>query len=225
MVEVTVFIGDIGRMNWVFKFYLQVWTMFAISAAVALGWILQQQEKWINWLRNTWSIALAMLIFGTALYPLMASLAKIDDRMDSKAPATLNGMEYMKTSQYNDEWGTMNLAQDFNAIRWMQENVEGSPVIVEANLRNLYRWGSRFSIYTGLPSIVGWEWHQQQQRAVNPGAWVSERISEIDDFYLTTEWDAAKAFLKKYQVRYIIVGQQERGHYPVSYTHLTLPTN
>jgi len=213
MVEVTVFVGDIGRMNWVFKFYLQVWTLFAISAAVVLGWIFQQQEKWVSWFRNTWGIGLAMLIFGAALYPLMASLAKVDDRMDTNAPPTLDGMEYMRTSQYTDEWGIMDLVQDYDAIRWMQENVEGSPVIVEANLRNLYRWGSRFSIYTGLPSVVGWEWHQQQQRAVNPGAWVSERISEIDNFYLTPDWNAAEAFLKKYQVRYIIVGQQERGHY------------
>ena len=107
----------------------------------------------------------------------------------------------------------MDLSQDYRAIRWMQENVKGSPVIVEANLRNLYRWGSRFSIYTGLPGVVGWEWHQQQQRAVLPGNWVSERIAEVDNFYLTPDLQQAVNFLKKYGVRYIILGQQERGHY------------
>jgi uncharacterized membrane protein len=60
------------------------------------------------------------------------------------------------------EEGRMFLDQDSQAIGWMQENVQGSPVIVEATLRNLYRWGSRVSIYTGLPYVVGWLWHEQQ---------------------------------------------------------------
>jgi len=106
------------------------------------------------------------------------------------------------------------LSQDARAIRWMQENVQGSPVIVEANLRDLYRWGARFSIYTGLPDVVGWEWHQQQQRASLPPSWVSNRIQEIDDFYNTTDLGAAKSFLQKYGARYIIVGQLERNQYP-----------
>jgi uncharacterized membrane protein len=67
---------------------------------------------------------------------------------------------------------------------------------------------------TGLPGVVGWEWHQQQQRVTLPGTWVSERIAEIDDFYTTTNLIVAGNFLRKYDVSYIIVGQQERGHYP-----------
>jgi uncharacterized membrane protein len=145
---------------------------------------------------------------------LLATLAKVDDRISPRAPHTLNGMAYMPTSTYTDRWGTMDLGQDYDAIRWMQENVTGSPVIVEANLRDLYRWGSRYTIYTGLPGVVGWEWHQQQQRAVTPGVWISNRIQEIEDFYTTTDLAQAAQFLQKYNVRYIILGQQERGKYP-----------
>jgi uncharacterized membrane protein len=96
----------------------------------------------------------------------------------------------------------------------MQDNIQGSPVIVEANSRNLYRWYNRFTIYTGLPDIAGWEWHQQQQRAVNPGTWVSQRINEIDEFYNTIDIELASNFLKKYNVKYIVVGQLEQASYP-----------
>ena len=214
MVEIIVLRGDIGRMNTVFKFYLQVWTMFSISAAAALGWLWPALSDWKPGWRLSWQTAFVLLIAGAALYPLMATTAKIKDRMAEAAPHSLDGMAFMPYATYNDEWGQMDLAKDYGAIRWLQENVQGSPVIVEANLRNLYRWGSRMTNYTGLPGVVGWEWHQQQQRAVVPGSWVTERILEVDSFYLTEDWNQAAEFLRKYGVRYIIVGQQERGLYP-----------
>jgi YYY domain-containing protein len=214
MVEVIVVRGDIARMNTVFKFYLEVWTLFAVSAAAAFGWLLADLPKWTLGWRGSWQVALLILGLSAALYPILAGIAKVKDRMATNAPHTVDGMAYMAYAQYADSWGTMDLSQDYRAIRWMQENVTGSPVIVEANLRNLYRWGSRFSIYTGLPGVVGWEWHQQQQRALLPGAWVSSRISEIENFYQTTNFQSAKEFLDKYNVRYIILGQQERGLYP-----------
>jgi uncharacterized membrane protein len=214
MVEVIVLRGDIARMNTVFKFYLQVWTMFAVSAASALGWLIVSFPSWHSRWRNIWQIVFLFLVAGAALFPFMGGLAKIEDRMAPQTPFTLDGMAFMEYAEYAETWGNMDLSQDYRAIRWMQENVAGSPVIVEANLRNLYRWGSRFSIYTGLPGVVGWEWHQQQQRALLPGNWVSDRIAEVDNFYLTTDFQQAHDFLRKYDVRYIVVGQQERGHYP-----------
>lgn len=213
-VELIVLRGDIGRMNTVFKFYLQVWTLFSISAAASFGWLAASMPAWSLRSRSAWQLVAVMLLAGSALYPLTATLAKIRDRMTAQAPHTLNGMEYMKYSTYTEEWGEMDLSQDYEAIRWMQENISGSPVIVEANLRDLYRWGSRYTIYTGLPGVVGWEWHQQQQRAVIPGDWISRRIDEIADFYQTSDWEAARKFLEKYNVQYIVVGQQERGKYP-----------
>ncbi len=214
MVEIIVLEGDIGRMNTVFKFYLQVWTLFGVSAAAALGWTLPELHLWRPGWNALYQAGLTALVAGAGLFTVMATLAKIDDRMVTTAPHTIDGMAYMQYAQYTDEWGTMDLSQDYRAIRWLQDNVEGSPVIVEANLRNLYRWGSRMSIYTGLSGVVGWEWHQQQQRAALPAIWVSERIQEIDNFYNTTDLGQASEFLKRYNVRYIIVGQQERGHYP-----------
>ena len=213
VVEVVVLVGDIGRMNTVFKLYLQVWTLFGVSGAAALGWLISSLIEWRPGWRTAWVVGLALLVAGALLYPLTASRGKILDRMSDQAPHTLDGMKYMEYSTY-DWQGVMDLSQDYRAIRWMQENVQGSPVIVEANLRDLYRWGSRFSIYTGLPGVVGWEWHQQQQRAITPGSWVSDRIAEIDNFYTTSNIQEAVDFLKKYNVKYIILGQLERNQYP-----------
>jgi uncharacterized membrane protein len=120
-------------------------------------------------------------------------------------------MEYMAHSELWDG-EVMDLSQDYRAIRWLQDNVNGSPVIVEANVTE-YRWGTRYTIYTGLPGVVGWNWHQRQQRALMPQL-VTERVDAIQNFYHTTDIAAAHDFLRRYDVRYIIVGQFERILYP-----------
>jgi uncharacterized membrane protein len=63
-----------------------------------------------------------------------------------------------------------------------------------------------------LPGVVGWNWHQRQQR-VFTSTQVQDRVNEVGDFYNSTNVDAARDFLKKYAVHYIIVGQLERAAY------------
>lgn len=213
MVEIIVLRGDVGRMNTVFKFYLQVWTLFAVSAAAAFGWLLAAINEWKPSWRSGWQLALVFLVFSAALYPLLAGTAKIKDRMAPHAPNTLDGMAYINYAVYHDLNTVLDLSEDYRAIRWMQENVSGSPVIVEANMVE-YHWGTRYTIYTGLPNVVGWNWHQRQQRALAPANTVQQRVSEVNEFYLDSDINATQAFLEQYGVRYIIVGQLERAYYP-----------
>jgi uncharacterized membrane protein len=206
-----VLVGDIGRMNTVFKLYLQAWILLAVSAAAAFGCLLNVFPFWrLRW-RTTYQVGLYALLAGAFLFTLTATTDKISDRMNPVAPHTLDSMTYMKYSQHWDGQ-TMELSEDYNAIRWLQDNVEGSPVIVEANCTE-YRWCTRMTIYTGLPGVVGWNFHQRQQRGVASIA-VQQRVDEIGVFYTTTDIVLARNFLKKYQVKYIIVGQLERNVYP-----------
>ena len=213
VVESIVLKGDIGRMNTVFKFYLQAWTLLSISAAASLVWLFPVMVRSRNTgLRTVWQVVLALLIFGAALFPFMGGSDKIRDRMTTSAPHTFDGMTYMRYATYADQGVEMDLRQDYEAIRWMQDNVEGSPVIVEAHVTE-YHWGSRFTIYTGLPGVVGWNWHQRQQRGVVSTEWVTDRVAEVGQFYQTTDRISTEAFLSEYDVSYIIVGQQEKAYY------------
>ncbi|MEW6566747.1 MAG: DUF2298 domain-containing protein [Chloroflexota bacterium] len=212
LVEVVVIVGDVGRMNTVFKFYLQVWEMFGVAAAAALVWMLEAVTGWRPSWRKAWTGALAVLVVGAGLYPVAATMAKVRDRMSAEAPHSLDGMAYMTTSAHYDVGGSTSLVEDYQAIRWMQDNVRGSPVIVEANTPE-YRWGSRFTIYTGLPGVLGWNWHQRQQRVLAGDFKVWDRYFDITDFYLTRSIEEAQAFLQRYQASYIIVGQLERMYY------------
>jgi len=212
MVEIVVVSGDIGRMNTVFKFYLHGWTLFAISAAAAITWMWQSRSLWnLGW-RIVWQVGLVFFVASMALYPLTATLAKVRDRMATEAPHTLDGMTYMQYATLFDLDTEMDLSQDYDAIRWLQDHISGSPVIVEGQLTE-YRWGTRFTIYTGLPGVVGWNWHQRQQRTLLPDNWVWDRVNGVDEFYQTIDLDAAVQFLNQYDVSYIILGQLERAKY------------
>jgi uncharacterized membrane protein len=76
-----------------------------------------------------------------------------------------------------------------------------------------YRWGNRFSVYTGLPAVQGWDWHQKQQRSVVPSTEIDRRLAEVAEMYNTVDLARAEKLLDYYQVEYIIVGELERAYY------------
>jgi YYY domain-containing protein len=218
LVEIIVLDGDIGRMNTVFKFYMQVWVLLSVASAVALVWSWPIISTRVN-LRLAWSLALIALVSLAALYPLLATKAKWDTRMSARAPYTLDGMAFMETTSYADRAydgrpQIVSLASDYDAIRWMQRNIDGSPVIAEAHSTNPYRSiGNRVSMYTGLPAVVGWDWHQRQQRAVLPASFVRDRIHDLDRLYMTLDKAEALDILDRYDVTYIYVGELEQTYY------------
>jgi YYY domain-containing protein len=214
MVEVIRLSGDISRMNTVFKFYMQVWTLFAISAGLSLAWVLTDLAEWSQAWKKSWQTLGVALVTSAGLFMLLGVSAKIKDRMVFDSAGGLDGMAYMQEAVYYDRDQELVLNQDYEAIRWLQENVQGSPVIVEAHTGE-YRWGSRITINTGLPTVLGWNWHQRQQREFVPGNDVWGRVAEIQLFYEGVDLNLAKSFLEKYEVEYIVVGQLEQAYYPV----------
>jgi len=217
--------GDNGRQNSVFKLYLQAWILLSLVAGPAIMLVWKAHKKWRPPFQQLFEFALILLLAGAAFFPIMAGIDKMTDRMDRNAPHTLDGMAFMKTSSYIEPGNldpqrpqqvqAMNLEEDYEAILWMQENVKGSPVILEGQAYE-YRWGNRFTIYTGLPGVVGWNYHQRQQHAVLADNRVQERVDSVNAFYNTSDLDFIKQFLEEYKVAYIVVGQLEARFYPAT---------
>jgi uncharacterized membrane protein len=125
---------------------------------------------------------------------------------------TNNGFAFMEDAVYEDQGGPVELKYDLDAIDWLRNNVSGSPVTIEATTVE-YRWGSRFAVYTGLPTVIGWRWHQTQQRG-SFAFMVETRLQDVTKFYTTTDPTEAEAILQKYGVSLVILGQVERHYYP-----------
>ncbi len=211
LVDVVVVRGDIGRANTIFKFYLQAWLMLAVSSGAMLAWLFNDLLRWLPGWRGFWQTSLTLLVAGAAMFTITGTMGKIQDRWIVEAPRTLDAMGYMAYANYDDFGRRLDLSEDYRAIRWMQEHVQGSPVIVEANCPE-YRWCTRFTMYTGLPGVVGWNFHQRQQR-VYTSVQVEERVASVGNFYNSIDPAFIRAYLKKYDIRYIVVGQVERAAY------------
>jgi YYY domain-containing protein len=221
-VDIVTLQGDITRMNTVFKFYLHTWVVYALAASFVawhlafVSWrpSLSPAARRASKFAASGAIAgVALLLLGAVFYPLFATSARLDDRFEDTA-RTLDGAAYMQLATYNDEHGPIDLSYDYEGIQWLRRNVEGSPVIVEGR-SPLYRWGGRFTIYTGLPAVVGWDWHQMQQRG-DYGYMVGERAVAVDAFYTEPDVAAAQRFLRRFEVSYVIVGRLEQLYYPPS---------
>jgi uncharacterized membrane protein len=130
----------------------------------------------------------------------------------------LNGLAFMQDAEQTEAGENLPavrfpLADDAAAIAWLREHVSGSPVILEA-VQPQYHWGSRVSIQTGLPTVLGWEWHEIQQR---PGyePWIQQRKADIATIYSTQgSFSSIVPLLETYDVRLIYVGDLERALYP-----------
>lgn len=209
-VEVLVLEGDIGRMNTVFKFHFQAWTLLSVSAAVALMELVNVTDGWPRDARHLWWGTITVTLLAMALFPVMSIPAKVGDRFTHATGPTLDGMAYIRYSRTGDVRGEVDLGPDYGGILWLLENVQGSPVILEGLGAREYLWGNRISIYTGLPAVVGWRWHEVQQ---GMGEEVDRRHREVQECYNTPDPERALAILQRYHVRYIYVGPYERLYY------------
>ena len=45
-----------------------------------------------------------------------------------------------------------------------------------------YDWNARIAIHTGLPTVIGWDWHQKQQRWAFQSM-IDERVADVQSFF------------------------------------------
>ena len=199
--------GDVGRMNTVFKFYLQAWNLLALAAAASLP---------LLWMRFP-AIARRVLVpIGAALVllALIYPLSAIPDRAEQRlVPGlrTLDGAAFMEEAVIVDQGRQIPLTWDLEAIRWLQDHVAGTPTVLEATIP-YFRWGARVSIHTGLPTVLGWDSHQWLQRA-EYRPMIEQRRQDVQTIYETADPSEALALLRQYGVDYIYLGDLERAYY------------
>lgn len=192
-------------MNTVFKLHFQAWVLLGLGSALAL-WRLEQGllSRMRPPGRRIWYGTLAAVLLGVFVYPVVATYAKCGGF--HRTP-TLDGMAYI-AAEHPD---------DYAAIEWFNDNVRGTPTIVEA-AGPPYSYFARFSTNTGLPAVLGWANHELLWR--DDFAEVGERENDIRRLYETVDPEEARGVAARYGIDYICYGEVEREAYAVSEVQL-----
>ncbi len=100
---------------------------------------------------------------------------------------------------------------DFGAIQWLNGHVHDTSTILEAP-GDSYSDYERVSVATGLPTVDGWYVHEWLWRGGHEDE--DKRLADIQTIYTSTDADEIKKLIRKYNIRYIYIGNLEREKYP-----------
>jgi uncharacterized membrane protein len=210
-----VFADNFPRMNTVFKFYFQSWALLSVTCGAGLYFIMQHFQPGANataeqrFTRRTaqvvWMVALFLFLVAGSIYPIVGSYQRTNQF--ASRTNSLDGLAYMKISDPADYYG----------IQWLNNNIQGDPVIVEA-VGPDYSDYARISAFTGLPTIMGWVGHEYQWRVnwLNRPANAADfdrRQNDVTAIYTNNNPDVVLSLMARYNAQYLYVGPLEEETY------------
>ncbi len=182
------------RMNTVFKFYYAGWILWGIAAAYVTIEIWPRRLSGFAAFRV---LAFVPLLLGLT-YPVLATITKTEG-FRPLAGRTLDGTAFLRELK----------PAEFAAIDWMRQNLEEGTV-AEA-VGGSYTEYARVATHTGLPAVLGWEFHEVQWRGnADP---LGTRRQDIATLYTARSWEEARAVMEAYGIKYVFVGPLERASY------------
>ncbi|HVZ59103.1 MAG TPA: DUF2298 domain-containing protein [Patescibacteria group bacterium] len=191
---------DHYRANTMFKLVFQSFIMLSLVSGYSISrvsLILKEHKQKIAY--PVFFVVALFLLTTVFIYPYFSITSYYGNLTDYKG---LNGTAYLQTRYPSDA----------QAIAWLNKNISGQPVILEAQ-GDSYTDFARVSANTGLPTVLGWTVHEWLWRGTYDVP--APRIDEVKEMYESPDLDLTRSLLSKYHVQYVFVGTLERQKYTV----------
>ena len=199
-----------SRMNTIFKLYFQSWTLLSIGGAYALFAMRRHLPRAAV---APWLALVLLAAASASLYPLGATW----DRTGGFAWPVLRGEGagawFQRLSLDGLRYWESAYPSDLAAARWLRENAEGTPYILEATGGG-YSHTGRIAMATGLPTVLGSDGHELQWRGSREK--IDPRKADVEAFYAgRMSEEQMDGMLDTYEVRFIVLGDWERAQHEV----------
>ncbi|MBA2521253.1 MAG: hypothetical protein H0V24_16465 [Chloroflexia bacterium] len=198
-----VFIRDVfqTRMNTLFKFYYQVWILFAIMAALAIVVIWTEHRPGGGMRAAVLGLASVGIVAGL-VYPVLSAKEWTGNYAGW---SNLDGIAYLADFS----------ADELAAIQWLQAHRQPGDVVLEAAGCSYQINGgiplNRASAYSGVPTIIGWSGHERQWRSGDPAELtaISRREADVAEMFA----EPSGRLAQEYGVTLVYVGTFETGEW------------
>jgi YYY domain-containing protein len=184
------------RINTIFKFYYQAWIVLSLAAAYGIIILFRNLRSTAN---IAFSVLFALVLFIGLTYPVLSLLNKTNN---FRPPFGYTLDDFDRVQRENPD--------EAAAILWLRSAPDG--VVAEA-VGGAYSNYARISIYTGLPTVLGWGNHEGQWR---DQALQGTRPDDIETLYTINDWTTTQDIINRYNIRYVYVGNLERSTYQVN---------
>ena len=185
------------RMNTIFKFYYLAWILLSLSAAYAVNRLWRGIRGRAG--RVAVRMALALFLLSAAVYPFWGITSKV--RALGRGGLSLDGAAFVREGR----------EKDWAVVAWLRTAPYGR--IVE-KVGGSYSADNVFSIFSGLPTILGPMNHESQWRGGY--AEIGSRNDDVRQIYESKDWQLVSQLLDRYGVRYVVIGSAERAAYKVA---------
>lgn len=192
-----IYAGDYKRSNTMFKLTYQAYILFGLSMGYILTRFILLKETRRQ--RRYALIGLVMLLW-TAGYSPVSVKAWFGDIGNEDRYQGMRADQYIYEEQ----------PEDAAAISWLNDYVQGRPVILEAN-GDSYTIYNRVSVLTGMPTVLGWHTHEWLWH--NTVIHVDERAEDIRVIYTSQDEEVVRSLLSEYEVEYLFIGTCEYEKY------------
>lgn len=200
LVEI-VYVRDLfdSRMNSLFKFYYQSWTLYALALAVSLPVLWRAALPARAW-RVVIVVATAVAVILGLSYPVVATYQWTGKFAQWQG---LDGLAYGETLS----------PDDVAAINWLAANAAAGDVLLEAAGCSYAPQGrlpfDRVSAFTGIPTVIGWDGHERQWRAGKREdlADIAQRQRDVATMFANPQ----SRLFDEYGVDWLVVGEFESG--------------
>ncbi|MBQ9565786.1 MAG: hypothetical protein IJU98_09385 [Synergistaceae bacterium] len=185
------------RSNTMFKLTYQAFILLGLCMAYISVRAFRSRNAMIQEY-GLWGVVILLSLSSYSLYAVSAAFG------DIQKPAARIGTD---ASVFVERF----YPEDAKAIRWMERNIAGQPVVLEAHGASESDY-ERVSVATGLPTVIGWHTHEWLWSGNKK--MVNRRVRDVRSIYTSSNAGRIAKLLKKYGVSYVFIGKMEREKYP-----------